>query len=552
MVFTKSFALITQFVKELKIYTFTSHPRKQCVMTKLEEVIEIIKSLSKTERRYISIAAKRLEDDREKKKSYLLILERLFSIFDKASEDDQYERELLEEEKKGANAAYYITVNIVQLKDFLLGQLRSYYTEKPEYKAYNHIQNIRLLLQRGLYRQALNLTLDAKEELKKNGDNALVFFEVISLQRYCMLYLTKGYEMSDFNQINSESLEALKQLETLNSARNDAARVHKLYVKGDFQNPLNQLNYSNEVLKVMENLNHADHLSIETACLVLPTISTHFAYFDINENKALEASKKLVDKFESDKTYIINNPDSYFKALIQYLNRLILANKLEWFQENFDKIKSILHQSNKNLFPYVQEDEIVKYPISPNVDQTYELLLQAVMLANLQGKPDDLKLTLEEAKKALVRKPLISDVKYLILLYNIATGYLLLNAHAEVEYYYQTIANFQGSKPTFILNRLELLIIFNRLELCSTNADLERIEQQIGGMLTRMKDISKEDEKELFRKIISRLNLVLFEKDTTRQKGILEEALQLIPLEELNKHQLQIFKLWTTKRLKQL
>ncbi|HMQ84006.1 MAG TPA: hypothetical protein PKA00_13905 [Saprospiraceae bacterium] len=521
-------------------------------MTKLEEVLEIVKSLSKTERRYVSIAANRLEDDREKKKSYLFILERLFFICDKSNTDEKLLQELLDEEKKGDNAAYYITVNINQLKDFLLSQLRSYYSEKPDYKAYNHLQNIRLLLQRRLYKQALSMTLEVKAELKKNGNSALVLFEVINLERYCMQYIDKGFEINNLNQVNSESLETLKQIQIVNGARNDAAKVQKYYVKGDFQISLNELNYSNEVLKVIENLNHADHLSIEAACLILPVVTTHFAYFDINENKALDASKKLVDKFESDQTYIVNDPDSYFKALIKYLNRLILQNKMELFLESFEKVKAILHQSNKNLFPYLADDERDKYKISPNVELTFELLNQAVMLANLQGQPEELKLTLEEAKKALDRKPLITGQKYLIILFNIATGYLLLNEHTEVEHYYKTINDFQDSKSLYILNRLDLLVIFNRLEQCRTNADLERVETLIGEMITKIKNIKPEEEKELFRRILSRLNLLLFEKDTARQKKILEEELQAVRLEELNKHQLQIFKLWAQKKLKQL
>lgn len=174
--------------------------------TASDNLFQLIKSLSKQEKRYFKLhAGRHVIGDQNK---YVL-------LFDAIEKQKQYDEAQLKSDFKGE--AYTRQFHVVKnyLYHLILDSLRNYHESKSGDKFYSWMRNARLLFDKGLYDQSAK-ALDKAEKLAQSDENFLQLLEVYRW-KHQMMHSQNQFDALEVyvNQGIEEEFEVLEKYRNL-------------------------------------------------------------------------------------------------------------------------------------------------------------------------------------------------------------------------------------------------------------------------------------------------------------------------------------------------
>lgn len=178
------------------------------------ELFELVKSLSKSEKRFFKLSSSLQQGE----KNYL-------KIFEAIDKQDQYDEEIIKEQYEGETFVKHLPSEKNHLYRLILKSLRAFHADNSISSILKQeIKNIEILYKKALYKECNKFLLRAKR-LASDYEKFYYLFELLSWEK---LLLEESYEQGEFGK----DIDALirEEQEVIEKLRNLAA-YHVLYSK---------------------------------------------------------------------------------------------------------------------------------------------------------------------------------------------------------------------------------------------------------------------------------------------------------------------------------
>ncbi len=293
-----------------------------------DHLFQLIKTLSKSEKRYFRLFASRLQSNENKK--FLL----LFDLIEKQRNYD--EAKILKKAR---------IINPVQLPNLkahlykqLLHSLKLYSASgSADIALRNLIDYTQLLYNKGLYEQSIKM-LDRAKKLALLHDRSILLLDIIDLEKSIVLHTISEKNDNRVNRIIEEGEQVSSSIVNINTFSNLLMKLNSFYVKTGF------IRNSREDKQVQEFFNSSlpaydeKQLSFQEK-LYLYLSYTSYYFFIQDFEKGYKYAKLYVELFDTHPDMRINKAEFYIKGL----NTLLVANhKLSLFNEFEEVYKRLM------------------------------------------------------------------------------------------------------------------------------------------------------------------------------------------------------------------
>lgn len=519
-------------------------------MSKLTDVIDFMGTLTKSEKRYVTLMKIKEEKDGQKNNAYLDLFDVLTPLLkDGEKTQAQLHQEVESLKDKKRKPTLFATTNVLKLHDFLMNCLQQFNADKPDFKLEAAIQHIRILHQKGLYEQALNLIKKIKKEVFERYENEWKAFEIIKEERRIWLSMRDpNYKaLARRQQASRIQLQKITSiLDTTDDYENILFRIRGHHFLDAFS-----LSATGQQLKASANVE--PDLPFEAKLQGLATLSHYYIYVELDVEKAMAYIQALIEQFEDHKYRKNRYPENYVQTLILFFNRSVQADQVKAFAPIIEKIKGILSE-NSELFPAAKTDRN-QIDLSKGALVQYRLLGIMLHYYNYHWNAPDAAVTIDQAVLLLKRKPNIPDALLITLYFNLASYFVLAGQYEDAQVFLANIFNYYDQKgiqlrkdAIFEADILAAVLLFEQRQ---TATQKEALEQKLGLLLTNISLQEQEAIKSMARHFISRLNLLIFEKNRAVQLQTFESMLTVLPRKEAAQHGFIVFRLWVEKKVAQ-
>jgi len=294
-----------------------------------EDLFELAKSMTKTEKAYFKKYGHKQSNRKVKDSIYV----KMFEILDSQRE---YDAERLVKKMKKIHPGFKLPTAKNYLFNLLLKTLSEFHgATDPKAQLQHNIREIKILLNKGLKKQARKLMYKAEQLASKYDDQ----YALLEIYRFKERVIDIG--KSEYENKEAAYLQRKEIINNLNIANELNWLAKKVYMH-IYGASGGQLRTTEEREKMMEFINHP-LLKNESA---RPTFQARYHYHNIfsyyhiglrNLTDSLRHLKKLVNLFEDNPEMKKILPLSYINVMF---NTLVVMNNLRDFQEFDDYIES--------------------------------------------------------------------------------------------------------------------------------------------------------------------------------------------------------------------
>ncbi|MFD1551180.1 hypothetical protein DNU06_16770 [Putridiphycobacter roseus] len=310
-----------------------------------DNLFELIKSLSKSEKRFYKLYAARHTIGT--KNNAIL-------IFDYIAKMKVYDEALLKEKLKGNNFLNQFSITKNRIYEQILDSLNDYHQKNAVESALNNSLNgANILYEKGLYQQFKKRIEAVKRKAQKHKLNK-VLFRIIQLEK--ALYEKQAYASMDKNEIETFIAGEVELLETL-KVQSNLWQIKSLLFKKI--NELGTVRSKEDVMAlelIIQPLNAIEYLAEDWESAYLYhhiTSGYYFAIYDIdNCSKHLSI---LIQLYEANPDLIKQNPNRYFSIITNFIY-------CETKRSNFEIAQNYLNLLDKFKSDYtVNKDLEIKF-----------------------------------------------------------------------------------------------------------------------------------------------------------------------------------------------
>jgi len=337
----------------------------------------LLASLSKTEKRYITLALQKLGGD--------LKIQQLFEAYTTFQLTDENE----------------ILTHCPQIKSSQLSNLKAHLYQKilhflrdyhlshsKDIQLRECIDHAQLLLDRGLHRQCTKLLAKAKK-LASQNDNLELNLEILKLQKQVFAQGIGGESQQKVNDIIREVQDMTQKISNVNLLSNIQVRLNYWYVKKGF---VRKETYSDEIAQyIQQHLPEYDESTLSFhERLHLYEVYVTYYLFTQNFSQAFEYARRWVALFEVHPEFIPLKPMEYIRGLHKLLITQQRLHRYEEFLETMQTLKQVGQLSNlklngnlrATLFKYITIHELNAYFLTGNFTEGTELVAQKAQEIN--------------------------------------------------------------------------------------------------------------------------------------------------------------------------
>lgn len=410
-------------------------------------LFELIKSLSKAEKRYFKLFVARHSASSSPNNAQIL-----FEVIDKMQ---VYDEEEVLERLKGHAFTNKFSITKARLYDTILKSLDAYYSEKSkEQLIRNEIHYIEILFNKSLYKQCKKRILSAKKQAIKYNKNHLLA-ELI-------LWEKKLIEKDNYQSVDKDNIEQISQEEQ--KILNNVSLKSQLWeFKAILFQQLNKIGRArtNEEVTSLKNNVESKLKSIEVPPdkIGLSYLFNHIlgAYYfaiydDANSLKAVLDTIKII---EENPIEFIDEPNILISTLTNGVYLAMKNSNLEKAQELYDKLK-VLYKKHEEEG---SKDLVLKIKSSL---MSLELLLvtQTCDFQKFEKLYPTIRQFIEDNKENL------NDSRLAFLYYNIAHILFIQDEFNEALKWLNTLLNdINIDKAQEIYSSAEILNLFLHYEL---------------------------------------------------------------------------------------
>lgn len=336
---------------------------------KSDVLYQLIKSLTKSEKRYCKLQMKGTGDDQK--------ITLLFDAVEKQVDYDEDKVLLLCPQIK----AQQLSNLKAYLYDKIMHCMRSFHMKKnKDIQIREHIDHAQILFDRGLYQLCLK-SLKRAKKLALKSDNLELRLEILKLEKNVVARGIGNENPDKVNAIIAEVKEVNSRINNINTLSNILVRLNNWYVKTGFVRKEEYLDEIRHYFKSsMPDFNEGQ-LSFNEK-LNLYNVYVLYYLFIQDFKVAYHYAMKWVSLFEEDQEQIPEKTIMYVRGLN---NLMVCQNKLNKYDElvrTLQKLKSVDQmpkvELNKNiqamLFKYITIHEINKYFLTGNFSEGISLV----------------------------------------------------------------------------------------------------------------------------------------------------------------------------------
>lgn len=335
---TKPKQSITLFLKQLTHITSTM-PKQQT-----DPLFQLIKSISKSEKRNFKLYANRISSEKETK---------FLQLFDVLDRMDEYNELIILKKAKDIKQSQLPNLKAHLYKQLLTSLRLTQVNHDISINIREQIDHAKVLYNKGLYQQSLRILDKTKILARKNKKNILVF-EIIQFEKLIeSQYITKSIE-NRAEEITQEASEICNTMNGVVVFSNMSIRLYGLYLKVGY------VRNESDLLMVQEFFNtHLGSHDIQSLSFFekLYLYQSYVWYYLILQDFLLcyKYAQKWVDLFLTNPEMINIHTDLYLKGLNNVLVALFYTNHVSTFKKNLrllrklEKEDQFKHNSNLNI-----------------------------------------------------------------------------------------------------------------------------------------------------------------------------------------------------------
>ena len=297
-----------------------------------DHLFQLIKSMSKSEKRYFRLYSSRLQSSEDKK--FLL----LFSLIEKQTNYDEI--------KILKKASIINPAQLPNLKAHLYKQLMHSLklfgaSNSIDIQLRNHVDYTQLLYNKGLYDQAIKM-LDKAKRQAIEYDKSIILLDIIELEKSIIFHTISAKNDSRVNKIIEETVQVSSRIENINLFSNLLIKLNSFYVKIGF------IRNSKDFKQVRDFFNSSlptyteKKLSFQEKLYLYHSFISYY-FFIQDFEKGFKYATKYLQLFDEHPEMIIHKSEFYLKGI----NHILVAtHKLSLFSEFEKNYKLLMKASN--------------------------------------------------------------------------------------------------------------------------------------------------------------------------------------------------------------
>lgn len=306
-------------------YTFITMPKQQ-----IDPLFQLIKSISKSEKRNFKLFANRISSDKETK---------FLQLFDVLDRLDEYNEIVILKKAKGIKQSQLPNLKAHLYKQLLTSLRLTQVNHDITINIREQIDHAKVLYNKGLYQQSLRLLEKTKGLARKSKKNILVF-EIIEFEKLIeSQYVTKSIE-NRAEEITSEANEISNTMSGVVFFSNMSIRLYGLYLKVGY------VRNEKDLVMVKEFFNanlHQYDIQKLSFFEKLYLYQSYVWYYLIIQDFLMcyKYAQKWVDLFQTNPEMIPVQTDLYLKGLNNVLVALFYTNHVTTFNKNLRLLKKL-------------------------------------------------------------------------------------------------------------------------------------------------------------------------------------------------------------------
>jgi len=414
--------------------------------TKLKEsLFELIKALSKSEKRYFKLLSSRHTIGEEN--NYV----RLFDYIDKQT---VYDEDAIFKEFKNEAFLHRFSITKKRLYDHILNALDAFHTASSiDAQLFNSMHSADILYSKSLYEQCSRV-LRSAEKLAEKHEKFTLLLEIRKKQK--KLIENNGYTdiaAQDLVQVLEKDKQILEQLKQYNSFwKIKSDLFFQLSRKGKARSKEECKAFEDIIAELPANLSTKE-LAFETAYLYNHIMSAYSFAIGNMENSYVYLKANL-NTFETREGVIENNLNSYFSLLT---NAIYVSEKLGYFNDSNELLKTLKSISGRFEQTQNEDMQIKLFASSSSIE---------LSLLTHRGDYDQAEKLIPIVEQGLMNfGDKISSVRKAYIQFKLATIQLALGNYSAALKWINAILNESGLDETEdILSYTQILDLLIHLE----------------------------------------------------------------------------------------
>jgi hypothetical protein len=532
-------------------------------MPKIAELIKIMNSLSRSEKRYVSVGINKLNDQPKNSSPFdlfrKLIELDIFKIMEKRQglPEEEQAQFLKEWANRHLSKKLLHTLNILKLQEIIFDLLRQYNSEQPEFKIERFIQDIRILRSKGLLQEALQLVKKARTEVLDIHDLPLKAQELIYLERILKL-MTGSVGIESFRVLHQESTHKVEEFKRINELLYDREQIMIKVRNQDEPSFVMQLSAITE--EVLEEVEAANKYSFTTQMYSLQNAILYYNYiYEEQEdgegsNIAFKYRKALYQLFKTHPERQELEPDTYKKVRLFYLHGCYNTGQLMKAKELIIEEEEAIGMEWDNDGKLIQTDKI-------NSEFEFNSLNLVLIFYTQMENEDKMNQIIEQTERWLLASKTRVDNRFALFV-SFAITSLLLKQNERTDKYISRVKQLHlvtAKRDYVIVEVVEVLMDYQ-----AHSKQDEELAEKIGALIIQIGEKKNTTTNWIIKKVLFSLYNILNSRLEKAHPDIPQKDSQQIELQELKKlHSelpdsvfhgtgIETLQLWLKRRIKEL
>lgn len=358
-------------------------------MSQHDDLFELIRSLTPSEKRYFKLHADRYSNGGYKKQ-----YEKLFDALN-SWPDEPYDEKEFKRRNKGKAFLKNLPSDKNYLRELVLKVIRQYGSDSdPEAELPELLLSIRLLISKGLRHQVNKLIEKAMRIGEENEQyNEMLVINDLLLKFYRMSPAEAPYTAKEIEQMDKDILDKIMLTRQALYLRTHIAEINaRAQWKSRAQEAKDIMDRATELAKI-PNLPKRAELSLLNV--------RQFYLMHNHEYKAsLDITSEWLEKIEKAKRAFDYSPDQYRVTLSNYMNCALRNDNLDLLPPAIEKIKAIKTSSEKDMAE--------NFRVSATYELTY--LINKKHFGNADKMIDSIQAGLKKYKRFITEPQMVTFI----------------------------------------------------------------------------------------------------------------------------------------------
>lgn len=298
------------------------------------ELFYLIKSLSKSEKRYFKLSSALQQGD----KNYL-------KLFDMIESQKEYDEEEIKNTFAKSVFIKHLPSEKNHLYNLLLKSLRNFHSDRSAAsQLQENIKNIQILYDKALYKECSKIVRKSKR-IAYDHEEFYFLLELINWER---MLVEEGYARGKFNknidELVAEEEEVLEKLRNLAEYQILYSKVNYVFRKGGYTRNEHEKQMVNDILEyhLIKGKDTALSMKASTACYYIKGLC---AWTNRDLDLAFKNFQLVIDRFHMKPQLIKELPKRYTRVLNNILLYYIDTRNFDKFFESLEHMKSLASEN---------------------------------------------------------------------------------------------------------------------------------------------------------------------------------------------------------------